>query len=104
MTDSEMDWDVWSTVGWINEVYDHARFAPWQKEINHFRNHRELCRKDLLVKNIYRMVRKLRREKRYALAEKYNISPMTYVLPREYALFVEEFKKAAADEERARRG
>ena len=97
-TDSEMDWDFyWSSVGWINEVYDHARFAPWQK-INHFRNHRELCRKDLLVKNIYRMIRKLRREKRYEEAALYNISPMTYQLPREYALFVEEFKKAIAEE------
>ena len=36
----------------------------WQR-INHYRNGRELCRKDLLVKNLKRRKRQLEREGQY---------------------------------------
>ena len=35
----------------------------------------------------------LKREKNPKEAEKYNFIPKTFVLPREYAMFVEEFKR-----------
>ena len=54
-TDSDTDWDFnWADVGWIRENYDHIHMDDHQR-VNHFRNHYELTRKDLLVKNVNRM-------------------------------------------------
>lgn len=76
------------------EHYDQIHLEPWQR-VNHYRNDRELCRKDLLIKNVKRKKRQLEREKRFDEAENYNFCPTTYVLPGDYALFVEEFKKSS---------
>jgi hypothetical protein len=75
-TDSEMDWDFhWAEREWMFEVFDYAHLESWQR-VNHFRNDRELCRKDLLIKNIKRTRRVLEREKS-AQAERYNFCPTT---------------------------
>ena len=65
----------------------------WQR-LNHYRNGRELCRKDLMAKNMKKRRRALEKEGRLQEAELYNFIPTTFVLPKEYSLFVEEFKKA----------
>jgi len=44
---------MWADREWVYEVSDSMRLENWQK-LNHFRNGRELCRKDLLVKNLKR--------------------------------------------------
>jgi tubulin polyglutamylase TTLL9 len=66
------------------------------QRINHFPNHYELTRKDLLVKNLKRMRRQLERESsagsQAALADRFDFFPATFVLPSEYGLFLEEFK------------
>ncbi|CAH1989773.1 unnamed protein product [Acanthoscelides obtectus] len=68
--------------------------------INHFPNHYEISRKDLLVKNIKRYRRELEKEGN-SLAErgdsKYlhlDFIPVTFVLPADYNMFVEEYRKA----------
>ncbi|XP_058789188.1 polyglutamylase complex subunit TTLL1 isoform X1 [Phymastichus coffea] len=70
--------------------------------INHFPNHYELTRKDLLVKNIKRYRKDLEREGN-PLAErgegpgKYlhlDFIPVTFVLPADYNMFVEEYRKS----------
>ncbi|XP_033329640.1 tubulin tyrosine ligase-like 1B isoform X3 [Megalopta genalis] len=70
--------------------------------INHFPNHYELTRKDLLVKNIKRYRKELEREGN-PLAErgdgpvKYlylDFIPVTFVLPADYNMFVEEYRKS----------
>ncbi|KAJ2946077.1 hypothetical protein O0L34_g4996 [Tuta absoluta] len=77
--------------------------------INHYPNHFELSRKDLLVKNIKRYRKELEREMS-PLAEKTEIGlpsgyvsyryvyldfiPITYVLPADYNMFVEEYRKS----------
>ncbi|RLU21017.1 hypothetical protein DMN91_007633 [Ooceraea biroi] len=70
--------------------------------INHFPNHYELTRKDLLVKNIKRYRKDLEREGN-CLAEraegpgKYlylDFIPVTFVLPADYNMFVEEYRKS----------
>ena len=92
-TDSDLDWDVhWADREWMFEYFDHVHLENWQR-VNHYRNDRELCRKDLLIKNVKRRKRQCEREKRYDEAAKYDFCPTTYVLPGDYALFVEEFKK-----------
>ena len=59
-TDSDTDWDfIWADVGWIRDYYDHIHLDDHQR-VNHFRNHYELARKDLLVKNVNRMKKQVR--------------------------------------------
>jgi len=68
--------------------------------LNHFPNHDELTKKDLMVKNIKRYRRDLEREGN-PLAEKddqgryihMDIIPNTYTFPGDYNIFVEEFKR-----------
>jgi len=93
-TDSDMDWDLhWAERDWMFEVFDSAHLEQWQR-VNHFRNDRELCRKDLLIKNVKRHKRQLEKNKNFEEAALYDFCPKTFVLPGEYALFVETFKKA----------
>ena len=92
-TDSDTDWDInWADVGWIRDYFDHVHMDDHQR-VNHFRNHYELTRKDLMVKNLKRMKRQLERTDTHAEAAKYNFFPATFVLPAEYGLFLEEFKR-----------
>ncbi|KAL0274184.1 UNVERIFIED_CONTAM: hypothetical protein PYX00_006665 [Menopon gallinae] len=69
--------------------------------ISHFPTHYELSRKDLLVKNIKRYRKELEREGN-PLAEKgdspgkylyLDFVPVTFVLPADYNMFVEEYRK-----------
>ncbi|CEP01144.1 Tubulin--tyrosine ligase-like protein 9 [Plasmodiophora brassicae] len=92
-TDSDLDWDIfWADATWIRDVYDHVHLETHQR-VNHFRNHYELTRKDLLVKNLKRARRLLLKHGNSDEAAKYDFSPTTFNLPAEYSLFVEEFKK-----------
>eukprot|EP00644_Phytophthora_capsici_P012364 jgi/Phyca11/10089/fgenesh1_pm.PHYCAscaffold_46_\ len=96
-TESDLDWDLhWADVGWIRENLD--AFTPLQdhQRINHFQNHYELTRKDLLVKNLKRTKRQLERSgdpDSRREAEFYDFWSATFVLPHEYGMFVEEFKR-----------
>ncbi|CAK93295.1 unnamed protein product (macronuclear) [Paramecium tetraurelia] len=87
------DWDImWAEKEWIHEVMDHIHLQPHQK-INHFRNHYELTRKDLMIKNLKKQKRALEKEGKIDEANAYNFFPLTYHLPSEYPIFNEEFKK-----------
>ena len=46
---------------WIHHELDKLHLADWQR-INHFPNHYELTRKDLLIKNLKRAKRQLEKE------------------------------------------
>jgi tubulin polyglutamylase TTLL9 len=85
---------VWADREWVYNAFDRMHLESWQR-LNHFRNGRELCRKDLMAKNMKKRRRALEKEGRHQEAELYNFIPTTFVLPREYALFVEEFKRNA---------
>ncbi|XP_046671709.1 polyglutamylase complex subunit TTLL1 [Homalodisca vitripennis] len=70
--------------------------------INHFPNHYELSRKDLLVKNIKRYRKEMEREGN-PIAERGDVPgrylhldfiPITFVLPADYNMFVEEYRKS----------
>ncbi|KAK9977195.1 hypothetical protein ABG768_019016 [Culter alburnus] len=69
--------------------------------VNHFPNHYELTRKDLMIKNIKRYRKDLEKEAS-PLAEKdesgkylyLDFVPVTFMLPADYNLFVEEFRKS----------
>lgn len=84
------DWDfVWADREWIYSAFDKMHLEQWQR-LNHFRNGRELCRKDLMAKNMKRRRRTLEKEGRHEEAAAYEFIPTTFVLPREYSMFVEE--------------
>ncbi|KAG4092404.1 TTL-domain-containing protein [Neocallimastix lanati (nom. inval.)] len=92
-TDDEIEWDVyWADIRWIHENFDHVYLNDHQK-INHFRNHYELTRKDLLVKNVKRMIKTVEKEYGKDEAAKFDFISTSFVLPQDYALFQEEFKK-----------
>ncbi|KAJ1459998.1 tubulin-tyrosine ligase family-domain-containing protein [Pelagophyceae sp. CCMP2097] len=93
-TDSETDWDLhWAEREWVYEVFDTMHLEAHQR-LNHFRNGRELCRKDLLVKNLKRTKRTLQRDGQLEQAKAHDFMPLSFVLPREYSMFVEEFKRS----------
>ena len=57
--------------------------------INHFPNHYELTRKDNLVKNIKRYIKEQQKEGKQVD----DFLPVTYLLPSDYSLFVEEVRR-----------
>lgn len=81
VTDSDMDWDLhWAERDWMFEVFDTIHLSAWQR-VNHFRNDRELCRKDLLIKNVKRHRRDLEKMGRREEAALFDFCPKTFVLP-----------------------
>ncbi|XP_043081259.1 probable tubulin polyglutamylase TTLL9 isoform X1 [Puntigrus tetrazona] len=88
------DWDFnWCDVGWLRENFDHS-YMEEHVRICHFRNHYELTRKNLMVKNLKRYRKTLEREAGRLEASKCDFFPCTFVLPSEYHIFVEEFKRS----------
>uniref|UniRef100_A0A3B3Z9U8 Tubulin--tyrosine ligase-like protein 9 n=1 Tax=Periophthalmus magnuspinnatus TaxID=409849 RepID=A0A3B3Z9U8_9GOBI len=78
-------------------VCTHVDLSTDQTEhvrINHFRNHYELTRKNLMVKNLKRYRKSIEKEEGRVEASKCDFFPCTFTLPSEYHLFVEEFKRS----------
>ncbi|XP_071809218.1 polyglutamylase complex subunit TTLL1-like [Asterias amurensis] len=99
----EEDWNFyWSNVQTTRNIFNVDTGYRLQDDqiINHFPNHYELTRKDLMVKNIKRYRKDLEKEGS-PLAEKdengkhvhLDFIPITFLLPADYNLFVEEFRK-----------
>lgn len=66
--------------------------------INHFPNHFELTRKDMMVKNIRRYKKDFDKDSSLGVAGKMSIEheliPQTYILPQDYSMFMDEYQKA----------
>ncbi|GAB66926.1 tubulin tyrosine ligase-like protein 1, partial [Plasmodium cynomolgi strain B] len=93
LTTHETDWNMcWSEKDWINEVYDTLSLRNNQY-VNHFRNYYELTRKDLLAKNMKRLKKQNEKIKNEEELKLIDITPVTFVLPLEYKLFLEEYKR-----------
>eukprot|EP00968_Pinguiococcus_pyrenoidosus_P019719 scaffold2177_cov272-Pinguiococcus_pyrenoidosus.AAC.12 len=91
---TEDDWNFyWATVQnvkWIFNPENGVRLNDHQL-ICHYPNHYELTRKDLMAKNIKKYMKELQRDPRNAALE--DFIPVTYMLPADYSLFVEEFRR-----------
>nr|XP_020473570.1 probable tubulin polyglutamylase TTLL9 isoform X2 [Monopterus albus] len=88
------EWDFnWCDVSWLRENFDHL-YMEEHVRINHFRNHYELTRKNLMVKNLKRYRKNLERDIGRMEASRWDFFPCTFALPSEYHLFVEEFKRS----------
>ncbi|KAH8097246.1 hypothetical protein JL720_131 [Aureococcus anophagefferens] len=88
------DWNIY----WANAATVKGIFHPESGQrlgdaqlINHYPNHYELTRKDLMVKNIKRYLRDASRDATADLPP--DFVPVTYMLPADYSLFVEEFRR-----------
>ncbi|TKR86725.1 hypothetical protein L596_011254 [Steinernema carpocapsae] len=79
----------WVTRDWMVSSFDHYPFRDRQI-VCHYRNDFELTRKDCLIKNY-------KKAKKNAKPEEIDFLPASYVLPTEYHLFVEEFRKYPPD-------
>ncbi|XP_026219795.1 probable tubulin polyglutamylase TTLL1 isoform X2 [Anabas testudineus] len=102
VTENE-DWNFyWMSIQTIRNVFsvDTGYRLSDDQMVNHFPNHYELTRKDLMIKNIKRYRKELEKEGS-PLAEKddngkylyLDFVPVTFMLPADYNLFVEEFRK-----------
>lgn len=116
------DWNIyWASVGAVKTIFgldggDSKQMRLTDQQIlNHFPNHFELTRKDLMVKNIKRYMRdsgygiaaaRAAREEAEssggggggvdmypAVSIPSEFIPVTYLLPADYTLFVEEFRR-----------
>jgi tubulin polyglutamylase TTLL1 len=91
--DNDPDWNFyWASVGTVKAIFNPEtgyRLNDMQI-LNHFPNHYELTRKDLMVKNIKRYLKDLQREGQPLPPD---FVPVTYLLPADYTLFVEEFRR-----------
>ena len=70
---------VWADREWIYSAFDRMHLESWQR-LNHFRNGRELCRKDLMAKNMKKRRRALEKENRREEAQLYDFIPTTVVI------------------------
>ena len=89
-------------VGWCRERFKagvnpkdgvaREPLLPYQR-VNHFPNHAELTRKDLLAKNVKAHRRRLEKAGDVNEAKKYDFMPETYALPNDYELFADKFRR-----------
>ena len=63
-----------------------------QQHVNHFPNNYELTRKDMMYKNLKLFKKELERDKRYEDAKSYDFFPLTFHMPSEFTMFVDEYK------------
>lgn len=90
---SDGEWDFfWCDREWLKDNYSGLYLHENQKML-HFRNHYELTRKNLMVKNLKRLKRLIEKEQGKEESQCCDFFPTTYELPSEYHIFVEEFKK-----------
>ncbi|KAA0188107.1 putative tubulin polyglutamylase TTLL9 [Fasciolopsis buskii] len=77
----------------MKEMFDHGLPNNIIK-ICHFRNHFELTRKNMMVKNWKRLRRKFEKDFGKSEAQSIDFIPTTFELPMEYHMFIEEFRKS----------
>jgi Tubulin-tyrosine ligase family len=80
-----LSWNVMWT--WSKPSVDMSKLLVWQK-VNHFPETKNFSRKDLLKKNIEKIMKISLK-----CGQLWNIIPVTYVLPKEYVQFVDHYSK-----------
>jgi|LauGreSBDMM110SN_4_FD.fasta_scaffold44582_1 tubulin polyglutamylase TTLL1 len=94
--EGDNDWNIyWASVGTVKQIFNPEsgyRLNDMQL-INHYPNHFELTRKDLMVKNYKRYIKDAIKEDKNGASLQLDFVPITYLLPADYTLFVEEFRR-----------
>lgn len=97
IVDSEnTNWHLWwcDTGDVLRQALDgdQKKLRPYQR-VPHFRNHYELTRKNYLYRNLKRYRKALIRAGKIAEARISDVMPVTFELPSDYLMFVEEYHK-----------
>jgi hypothetical protein len=79
---------MWCEKEQIDWVFEKYRMQPHTK-VNHFRGWTELCRKDMLSKNLKKFKRALDKQGNNIESNEYDFLPSTYLMPSEYVIFYE---------------
>ncbi|VDL61713.1 unnamed protein product [Hymenolepis diminuta] len=82
----------WCNIEWMRDNFDRM-FLSDHVRLCHFRNHYELTRKNLMVKNLKRAKKEVEKKSGSKLSSEFDFFPTTFELPMEYHMFLEEFKK-----------
>ncbi|CAN0152564.1 unnamed protein product, partial [Scytosiphon promiscuus] len=88
------DWNVyWANVYSVKQLFNpETGFRLGDDQlVNHFPNHYELTRKDLMVKNVKRYLKEHAKDDKSPPIR--DFVPVSYMLPADYSLFVEEFRR-----------
>jgi tubulin polyglutamylase TTLL1 len=92
--EDEDNWNFfWASVNTIRQIFSgksYVKLTDYQI-LNHFPNFYELTRKDLMAKNIKKYKRQLLKEG--SPVDHLDFLPLTFVLPQDMYIFIEEFKK-----------
>lgn len=89
------DWNFyWASTSTVRALFNPENGCRLSDQciVNHFPNHYEISRKDLMVKNLKRYEKEMARTDA-ALAATLDFYPVTFLLPNDYSLFAEEFRK-----------
>ena len=93
-TEDDESWNFfWASVTTIRQIFSgksYVKLTDFQI-LNHFPNFYELTRKDLMAKNIKKYKKQLLKEGK--TVDHLDFLPLTYVLPQDMSVFIEEFKK-----------
>ena len=83
----------WASVTTVRQIFSgksYVKLTDYQI-LNHFPNFYELTRKDLMAKNIKKYKKQLLKEGKSI--DHLDFLPLTFVLPQDLSIFIEEFKK-----------
>jgi tubulin polyglutamylase TTLL1 len=83
----------WANVVTVRQIFSGKSYVKLNDSqiINHFPNFYELTRKDLMAKNIKKYKKTLIKEGK--TIDHLNFLPITYILPQDMPVFIEEFKR-----------
>ena len=105
LTDSEDEWNIyWANVGKIRKIFSLESGIRLRDDqiVNHFPNHYELTRKDLMVKNIKRYRKNLEKQQNKA-AHLLDFVPTSYNIPGDYPIFENEFRKQIIERDQSKK-
>ena len=92
---TDSNWDFcYADIGWIHEnvPYKSGAHMAEHQRVNHFANHVELTRKDLMAKNLNRAKRQAAKKGGAEAAKCFDILPLTYVMPHEALMMQRAFR------------
>ena len=83
----------WASVNTIRQIFSGKSYVKLNdyQILNHFPNFYELTRKDLMAKNIKKYKKQLLKEGKNV--DHLDFLPLTFVLPQDMPIFIEEFKR-----------
>ncbi|CAG9467284.1 unnamed protein product [Pedinophyceae sp. YPF-701] len=93
-TDGPDGWNIlWGSVNTVRDIFaaDSGIRLSESQIVNHFPNHQELTRKDLMYKNLRRYRKESRKQGMDDAA--LSFTPLTFILPQDWPLFLEEARR-----------